>query len=189
LLAGKALQKRCPIAICRQMQLAARGEDYVLASRLRDQMGPLTTQLHPMRQYLWGRVQTLHGAGRKQERIDAISALGEPSGGAGLTQRLSMYAERHAGTGARRALCQSGSLLCTHKICCGREGRLLRSNNGLETFGFAAHKAALMSSGVSLHAPFRHSSTHSYQEAMATLGLSPEAGMSPLRVQATRATS
>ena len=64
-------------AACRQMQVAAREEDYSLASRLRDQMGPLTAQLHPMRQYLWGRVQTLHGAGSKQERLDAISALGK----------------------------------------------------------------------------------------------------------------
>ena len=68
----------------RQMQLAAREEDYPLASRLRDQMAPLTARLHPMRQYLWGRVQTLHGAGSRQERLDAISALGEPSDGAGL---------------------------------------------------------------------------------------------------------
>ena len=61
----------------RQMQLAAREEDYGLASRLRDQMAPLTAALHPMRQYQWGRVQALHGAGSKRERLDAISALGE----------------------------------------------------------------------------------------------------------------
>ena len=62
--------------MCRQMQVAAREEDYSLASRLRDQMAPLTAQLHPMRQYLWGRAQALHGASSKQERLDAIAALG-----------------------------------------------------------------------------------------------------------------
>ena len=61
------------------MQIAAREEDYALASRLRDEMAPLTAQLHPMRQYLWGRVQALHGASGKQDRLDAISALGGDS--------------------------------------------------------------------------------------------------------------
>ena len=61
------------------MQLAAREEDYSLASRLRDEMAPLNAQLHPMRQYLWGRVQALHNAGGKQERLDAITALGAVS--------------------------------------------------------------------------------------------------------------
>ncbi len=136
------------------MQLAAREEDYTLASRLRDQMGPLNAQLHPMRQYLWGRVQTLHGAGSKQERIDAISALGEHSGGAGSTHRLSMYAERHAGTRARRGLRQSGSLLCTPENCCGTEGRPLPSCDGLENFRLAARRATLTSSGVRLYEPF-----------------------------------
>ena len=71
-----SLRKPLLLRNVRQMKVAAREEDYALASRLRDEMAPLSAQLHPMRQYLWGRVQALHGASSKQERLDAIAALG-----------------------------------------------------------------------------------------------------------------
>ena len=162
----------------RQMQLAAREEDYALASRLRDQMGPLTAQLHPMRQYLWGRVQTLHGAGSKQERLDAISALGAPSEDrAGGDERLSMYARRHAGSSARRHIC----LVSTPETRGGRVkdkrmppcGATLTSSS----FGWLVWLASCHSSDPG-------------QEAMATddtLWTSPEAARFATCVQVMRA--
>ncbi len=91
--------------VSRQMKVAAREEDYALASRLRDEMAPLSAQLHPMRQYLWGRVQALHCANSKQDRLDAIAALGASACcfSPGHRRRIGFEADLGTGVNWRRA--------------------------------------------------------------------------------------